>query len=314
MSRLEVLLWIAGAGAFGGFVDGLLFPRTYQLRLGKFTRDLGSIGDALVGATAAVAIFAVAGAVFTESVKVTNLQATDEFLKVVAWGVLSGFAGLRVLRPLTDKLVMEVAGKAAREAVEQETVKGREAAVHIQSGEALLTKYDFASSDPAWPKSRAAELQTFLEVAENKFRAALATDPENADAVRGTAKVLKRRAEAVRDQDPARARELMEEAVSVLSRLVAHNPGYALGYYNRACYRDLLAGERSQVLADLEAAFGLNPALRDLALTDPDLRRIRATAEFATLAGSRAPAAPVPPSTAGPRGASRRKRPRAPAG
>ncbi|HEX7240627.1 MAG TPA: hypothetical protein VF263_10190 [Longimicrobiaceae bacterium] len=294
MGRMEVLLWIAGSGAFGGFVDGLLFSREYKFRVGKIRRDLGSVGDALVGATAGVAIFVVADAIF--KIQVENLQRTAEFVRLVAWGVLSGFAGLRVLQPLSEKFITDVAGKTARDVVRTAAVQNHEAAVHVQSGEALLTKFDFAKSE-GMLEARKAQFAGSLEVAENKFKAALAMDPGNLDALRGQAKVYRRRADlAAMEHRTGEQRRLMNLAVDTVSQIIEHNPDYALAYYSRACYRSLMKDGPDVVLADLQEAIRLNPAIGELAKTDPDFTdAIRKDAAFAELTGT---AGPEHPSTA----------------
>ena len=58
LSSTQILFVIAAA--FGGFVDGLIKSRSYSLRWGKSTIDIGSLGDCLVGAAAGLSIFTVA--------------------------------------------------------------------------------------------------------------------------------------------------------------------------------------------------------------------------------------------------------------
>lgn len=90
LSSLFVLLIISLSGAFGGFVDGLLHQKSYFVRLGRWNKDVGSWGDALVGVTASLAIFTVAGAVL--GIRWNNVSEPEHFIRVVAWGVPPGRA------------------------------------------------------------------------------------------------------------------------------------------------------------------------------------------------------------------------------
>ena len=308
MTPFEVLLLIAGSGAFGGLVDGLLFPRSYRFRIGSISKDIGSFGDALVGATSSIAIFAVVGGIF--AIDFAKLDNVAEFIKVVAWGVLSGFAGLRVLQPLSTKLVEEVAGQAARQVVLEEGAEARAAAVHVRDGEALLTKFDLAKSN-GWITDRRAELVQFLDVAETKFDAALAENAGNPDAMRSKAKIVRRRAELARQAGhDAEWRRLMQRAIDTLSEIAERHPDYALALYNRACYRSLLDADPTAVCSDLRDAIRLNPALTEFARTDPDFApEVRRLPEFQQLLAREAPAA-VGPAGEAPAGRRRREAPR----
>jgi ribosomal protein S18 acetylase RimI-like enzyme len=282
MNRLQILLWIVGAGAFGGFVDGLLVPRHYRLRLGNATLELGSLGDALVGATAGVAIFSVADALF--NIQIDQMDQPAHFVKLVAWGVLSGYAGLRLLQPLTTAVITDVAGRSAREALREEAVVYREASIHTQSGEAVLADFDRERFGAGQGGKTPEDMDRLLNLAENKFKAALAVETGSPDALRGVGKVFKRRAwlaEQAGDHDGFL--RLMNEAVDTVSAIISANPQYAFAHYSRACYKALLNKPRADVLADLREAIRLNPAIRQLAPTDPDFEALRENVEFIEL-------------------------------
>jgi hypothetical protein len=57
LSPWHLLIVIGIAGFFGGMVDGLRSDRHYKWRFGDFAKEWGTLGDALVGVTAALAIF-----------------------------------------------------------------------------------------------------------------------------------------------------------------------------------------------------------------------------------------------------------------
>jgi Tfp pilus assembly protein PilF len=63
------------------------------------------------------------------------------------------------------------------------------------------------------------------------------------------------------------------EAVAVLQRSLSHHPQEAVIHYNLACYA-AQTGVFDEARKRLEDAIRLNPAMRELALEDPDLGRL----------------------------------------
>jgi hypothetical protein len=106
MDELKFILkTIILSGAFGGFVFGLHSGNAYKIRLpitGK-TIELGFLGDVLMGIAASVTVFFVAGALF--GLQVSEKVTTDSLIKMIALGVVSGFAGIRVLSGMSSKLM-----------------------------------------------------------------------------------------------------------------------------------------------------------------------------------------------------------------
>lgn len=281
LANIEILLWITAAGAFGGFVDGLIVSRSYALRWKKLVIDIGSLGDVLVGAAAGLAIFTVATAVF--NLKLEELNKSEMFVKLVAWGVLSGFAGLRLLEGMSKKLVEDIATKVAEDTVKRAVVQDVESEINIKAGEAALTKYDMAKEN-GWLQTRQEETKNFLDTAFLKFDVVLAKQPDNELALRGKSKAYRRKAELEKANQNAKAeKESWDQAIGILSRIVYRSPTASTAYYNLACYKQLSGGGITDVIGDLRKAIAISPTLKNNAKTDPDFAGIRSMNEFIEL-------------------------------
>jgi hypothetical protein len=281
LEDIEILLWIFAAGAFGGFVDGLVAGRPYAFRWNKKTVDIGSLGDILVGAAAGLAIFTVATAVF--KISLTELQTTDMFVRVVAWGVLSGFAGLRILQGMSEKLVKDIATKAAEDAVKKSVVQDIETEVNIKDAEALLAKYDIAIHS-GWLQAGQAEAMKLLEDAKFKFELALQHQRNNELALRGTAKIYKRMAEVEKNKGNIRAeKDNWDKAIAILTTITDASPSASVAFYNLACYKQLSGVSLTEVISCLRRAIEVAPVLKSYARSDADFIGIANKQEFKDL-------------------------------
>lgn len=279
--HIEILFWIAAAGAFGGFVDGLIVSRSYALRWKKTTVDIGSVGDILVGSAAGLAIFTVATAIF--NLKFDELNKPEMFVKLVAWGVLSGFAGLRLLEGMSKKLVEDIATKVAEDTVKRVVTQDVEAEINIKSGDAALTKYDMAK-ESGWLQTREADARSLLETAILKFDAVLEKQPDNQQALRGKAKTHRRRAELEKVKGNSKGeKENWDKAIGFLSRIIDRSPNASIAYYNLACYQQLSGGGLTDVIGNLRKAIDISPILKGSAKSDPDFEDIRNKGEFKEL-------------------------------
>jgi hypothetical protein len=111
---------------------------------------------------------------------------------------------------------------------------------------------------------------------------ALATDPQNGLFVMTKARVLKRQALQPEQND----REyLLKQAIVWIDQAIALLPGKGEPIYNKACYQTLLdpVGLKSEILSNLEAAFHLNPDLRQSAQADADLEPLKDDSYFVRL-------------------------------
>jgi tetratricopeptide (TPR) repeat protein len=297
MGALELLLTIALAGGFGGFVDGLITKTEYTLRL-PFTKakkgrsdvpnwaeiDFGTFGDILIGAAAGVAIFVVAGGLL--SINVADLSKTpDAYLRVIALGVLAGFSGLKLLGGLSRKLVEDISTKTALETVKREMQKNTDAVVYTKEADALLNEFDAdykKSTHHTGPE--ATERGKLLDGALAKYDAALTADPAGEEALRGKARAFRRKANAATDQGKsADAVTLWNKAIEILSSILALNNQSAPSYYNRSCYRHLAGQKGDDVLSDLATAIAIAPALKQYAQHDVDFTSLWGNPKFKAL-------------------------------
>jgi hypothetical protein len=285
LSAFAVLAIILFAGAFGGFVDGLVHQKTYCLRLGHRSVDLGSLGDALVGATASVAMFTVAGAVF--GIQWNDVAKTEHFIRIVAWGVLSGYAGIRLLNPLSISAVERIATSAAKQTMRESARQDTEMQLALIDANLYLNRYDMQNRDLA-RQGRSADAEGLLKRAEANFDVVLSTAPSNSEALRGKAKIYRRMADRASQPDKAKYWDL---AIGILSDMIRRDDRAALAYYNRGCY-EALTGKKDDALADLRQAVGISDKLKDAALADPDFDPIRGDPRFGDIVGR---AETVPP-------------------
>jgi tetratricopeptide (TPR) repeat protein len=297
LGALDVLLIIALAGGFGGFVDGLITKTEYTLRLPfwKTKRwnenvpnwaeiDFGTLGDILVGAAAGIALFIVAGGLL--NVKVSELSKDpDAYLRAVALGLLAGFSGLKLLGGLSRKLVEDISTKTALETVKREIQKNVDVAVYVKEADALLNLFDAEYKElPQHSGPQAAETGKILDKALAKYDAALSDDPANEEALRGKARAYRRQATVAGDQgNSADSATLWNKAIETLSSILERNNQSAPSYYNRACYKHLAGRNVDEALSDLAKALALAPRLKQYAQHDTDFTRLWANNEFKTL-------------------------------
>lgn len=109
---------------------------------------------------------------------------------------------------------------------------------------------------------------------------ALALNASNTKALFLKARVLKRLAQTSGLPGDV---GLLTEALYYAAKVVHLLPNKGGPRYNLACYQALAGIEKKEVLKNLEAAFGLNPALKVDARADPDLVSLREDTEFTRL-------------------------------
>jgi len=121
-----------------------------------------------------------------------------------------------------------------------------------------------------------------LDEAMKKIDDALAKNPNDGNSMLTKGRILKRQAERVQG---AERRILLGQALALTVRAIDLLPAASKAEptYNKACYQELLGGDKKEVLATLEAAFELNPGLRKTARTDDDLRNLWHDADFKRL-------------------------------
>jgi hypothetical protein len=137
--------------------------------------------------------------------------------------------------------------------------------------------------DSAWTYADAAD-QAFdegnFDKANELIDLAISNDPSNAKAHALKGRILKRLAqESGKPGDKA----LLQRALDQATQAASFNPNIGGFWYNMACYRSLLAQDRTQILKELGRAFEIDPKLKKSALADEDLSSLWEDADFKRL-------------------------------
>lgn len=276
------LFVIAVSGAFGGFVDGMRADRTYRVRFGSRSADWGSIADALVGMAASVAIFAFAESIFGGEMKET--VSAWFLVKVAAWGVLSGYAGTKLLDDLSSKAIRKMIRDETGRQVSQQIAVDAEAEEIVQEAEQLRQQHIARVAAAAVKGVADPGAEQLLERAILKFRGVIGKDPLHRGARNGLANALADLGVYIRGQrgsgGSAEASALFAEAIQIQDGIIRQDPAFSKAYYNRACYRAVAAAserDRELAIADLAQAIQRDEPWRVYARTDPDLISLRDT-------------------------------------
>lgn len=288
LGPVPLLLTIVLAGAFGGFVDGLRSESVYAISFGKKKLQIGSLGDLLVGATAAIAIFTVADAVFQIKLDFQT-NAAKEFVKLVAWAVLSGYVGPRLLNPLSERLVRQLAVAAAREEVTKGLGVANDAEIHVRKGDTRVAGYDLQGGRASFATAgfNIENVKDLLDEAVASYELALELNPQDKQALLGKSRALRRQAEvAAFEKDDKRKDACWKQALSILAEIIGFDPNSPKAYYNRACYRVVSGISKQDAQSDLEEAFRLQPGLRAAAKKDADFDAVKTEKWFKDLVSS----------------------------
>lgn len=277
----QVLGMVMLFGALGGFVDGLTTDIPYKVSWGGRHFDIGSAGDALVGMTSAVAIFTVATALFPDLEIERFDSSPTAFIRIVALGVLSGYAGIRLLNPLTRKLAEQIATEKAADAVKDVQVRNTELAINVKDAERKVIEFDLRRTELLAQGQHEAAAK-LLDEARTRYDAALAVERHDTEALLGLARVARRQAELaqLRQRDPA---PHWAEALRALDAITMRDRSAARAFYNKACYKALKGDSAAVALADLQQALELAPALKPRARSDPDFGVLAALPDFLRL-------------------------------
>jgi hypothetical protein len=111
----------------------------------------------------------------------------------------------------------------------------------------------------------------------------LMKDPRDGRAVMTKARILKRQALKAEPHDW----DKLVNAIACADQAIILLPDNGEPVYNKACYQALLnpKGMKSDLLANLETAFRLNPSLRQIAKEDEDLALLKQDDDFVKLIG-----------------------------
>lgn len=268
-----LLIVIALAGAFGGLVDGLSTNKSYRFTIGSRSFELGSLGDMLIGTAAAVAIFAVAGTVFVLPTD-ANIYGSEGFVKLVAWGVLSGYLGTRLLDKISRKVVEQIATDVARQEVKDAVSQNEGVQQNIREAEQLVSQYLVQSAQLIAHKDETNAFK-LLDGAVRKYELAKKTEPANAAAHIGLGNAHSYKAEFLEQalrKDPG---EMWDKAIGAVTDLIGRDARSSKAFYNRACYKALAGKPVTGVVADLKRAFEIDANLKEYAQHDTDFDELR---------------------------------------
>ena len=237
---------LIAAGATGGLLYGLTDYQQLSIRWpGRSTPiPVGCAGDMLIGCCGSIGVFILAGNLLNIAWEWVP-ERTGETLKVLALGIVAGFAGLTLLHQLRQSVLSSTA---------------------IRSEIAGLKRSDEAQ------RFSEEGLHFYFEqqyrLALDAFSRSLAREPDAVDVLLRQAMTLKRL-------------DKTADALTVVERVVKLVPKNARAWYNRACYRCLVdPADEEAIVADLRCAVQLNPEYRGIAAKDADFESIRSTSGF----------------------------------
>jgi tetratricopeptide (TPR) repeat protein len=244
---VQALLALLCGGIIGGLIAGQRDCSKHKIRLPITGNELelGILGDILIGAGACLATFGIA----VQSHLFVLPQTDDDyrFIKLIAVGIITGFAGIQLLSGISSRLVRDV-----------EDVK--ESVKSLELREASMRQSRRA--DSLRENGR-------YDEAEREYREALRLDPDNDTAAIGLAKVL-------------RWTSRTDQAIQLLTEFIGRKPTASRAIYNRACYKALL-NRRREAIADLTRAIQLDPYYRQYAQKDQDLDNLQGELDFPRL-------------------------------
>lgn len=273
----SLLLIISLGGAFGGFVDGLRRESEYMVSYRGNVWRIGSWGDPLTGIAAAITVFTVADALFNLGTDTLSIQNTSAIIKIIALAVLSGFAGIRMLNPLSEKLVRQLAESVAKDAVASNLSTSSDIQIYIQKGNQALSEYAQLGGKKAFdaPDFDMNKAKGLLTTAASSFDLAQEIDARDKQALLGKSLVLRRQADiAQHEKKSSDSLALWEQAIKTLGTIILTYPNSPKAYYNRACYRVASGISKQDAQKDLEEAIRLQPGLKKYALKDEDFDTI----------------------------------------
>lgn len=265
------ILLIVITGGFGGFVHGLLRhkPTHYviQCPLCKSIKELGFVGDILIGIAAGTSVFFVMESLF--GLKLTAETGginPQDYLRMVALGVICGYMGSSLLDGLAlviSKRLIKAQEKLEEEQRELEKLKAR-----VKASSQATQLIQLADAHLRWGN---------YDEALELYDEAIAVEPSNANHYIHKSFVYTSKAEKKGDTS------LYEVAIDLVNHALEVDGSSVRAYYNRACYKQLLKRPKDEVLADLKTAIELDDTMRRMAKHDPDFLGLQADPDFKSL-------------------------------
>jgi tetratricopeptide (TPR) repeat protein len=299
-SELAVLLAvIGGAGAFGGLISALLkthapiphdpdarkayefeYTRRYILPCPLNPRRpkmLGFWGDMLVGVAAGLSLFV--GLEGLLGVGLSERNTAEDYLRLVALGIISGYMGTSILDAIALALSTRIMQR--RQKFDEEAEKVRELEARIAATDQVSHLIHVGDAFRRWGDH---------QEAKRYYDQALNIDPNNVHILIHKSFVLAEQAEKL-GLDNGRRADLYEQAIELMNdgiRTGAPEAPKLRVYYTRACYRAQLPQAQeekriNEIVNDLGIAIRGNSLYAAMAARDKDFDPIRKTKEFRSL-------------------------------
>jgi hypothetical protein len=278
----QYLIVVALAGAFGGFVHGILRrrPTEYPIAWPFFRADrnrdggrnqLGILGDIFVGIAAGTTIFVVMDTAFgLKADEIGNVGHLQEYLKFVALGVIFGYMGPSLLESIAltiSKRIVKAERKLEEDVEELEKLRNRS-----KAADRAIQVIELADAYRRWKR---------WGLALQAYDQAIAIEPENPHHY--LQKSLVYADQGDEEHSKKQKADLYDAAMEWVERALLVDKKYGRAYYDRACYRRLKNSSEEEVLDDLRKAFQLNDNMKNLAKFDPDLRSLQEKEAFKEL-------------------------------
>lgn len=283
MHSLGLIFCITLAGALGGFAHALVAEEPHAIWpfQGANTSKVNqALADTVLGVAAAWAVFLISDLFGLDS---DAIDLKKDLVKLMALGVVSGYAGVRLLNPMSARI-----GRRIEEAEKhlQERIKQLEKEQHHATEQmSEVNKNIKAGGEVNRYRQLLAEASAYERVeafgpALEKIDEVLVTRADDEDALLKKAKYLKRNAQREKDGNLTGA---LKEAINITSSILDRNPQSSRAFYNRACYKCLLKHELDEVIKDLRKAIELDSIFKISAGHDADFTDIRNKAAFKKL-------------------------------
>ena len=302
---IQILFFICASSGFGGVVAAL--QKTHHMRSlsGDYERKyilpcplnpskakkLGYFGDVLVGIAAGIAVFGGLASVSAVSLDTLNLQDTEShkralgYLKLVGFGVLTGYMGSHVLEQLAMMFSNQYFKKKGENIQEQQK---------FEDLEKTLTSSDEVNR-LRWVGDAFRSYKEYQK-ALDLYNDALKINPDDLHTVihksfafSALARAAKTPEERKKNYNQAinETNYVIEKWTSADATNVAKRYEHGRGYYNRACYKTLLYSKTDEfmskkvdILRDLEEACKLDPLLAQMAGSDHDFDALKDDNKF----------------------------------
>jgi tetratricopeptide (TPR) repeat protein len=261
ISQSLAILATAGlAGSIGGLAVGVNSPNVNPVKVPFTSRtiNLGVLGDMIVGMAAGLAALLLVGILPGNDLGTVDLKPV-EYVRLVAFGIISGFAGIKILSRLSDQILQQVdsMGKKVEEA--EETSLRRD---DVQN---ILREATFYRANERYDEAIIAYQKT------------LGIDPANEEARIGIAITRNYK-------DPSD----VDEPIKMLTEALQTNPRSGKAYYNRACIKNLdpqRKYSKLDILADLKRSIDLDATFKPIAKQDADFKDLWKDPDFVALVG-----------------------------